>query len=386
MRKIFKLSSILALIFNFGCSKSAKQDSHDSPAPATLSPKQSDKDESKAENKEPKSPDEEADKALIEIDKPPTETDKPPTETEKAPSDVNLVPANNETANDKTENDKAENDKAETKQLYPLHPFSIPQVIEVATPQPISKVQPEIPDLRPKAKRNSKDQILVLDPKRSGNSEFSTYDDFVWDFRGVFDVEALDYLKKLSIQTGGFVTFSPRPNSFADSVDAVLDMILKDPGTSGNDVVLIIDTTNSMANDIRDLKAKKDEILKKLKEKSDHVDLKLSLIAYRDKNNSYLAKIFRDFTSSTRSFGGAIDELNAGEGNKDIPEATLDALELAATQLSWRADSKHSVILASDAPGFPVSYSNQTFEQIVDICGQEKHRIAIYSILAGSLE
>jgi Mg-chelatase subunit ChlD len=163
-------------------------------------------------------------------------------------------------------------------------------------------------------------------------------------------------------------------------------VILKNPGIAGNDVVLIIDTTNSMTNDIRNLKEKKDEILQKLKDKSNHPDLKLSLIAYRDKNNSYLAKILRDFTSSARSFGGAIDELSAGEGNKDISEAVLDALELASSELSWRADTKKSVILASDAPGFPVSYSNQTFEQIIEKYSQENHQIAIYSILAGSLE
>lgn len=361
MRKIFKLSSVISLTLVFGCSKSGNRDSHDSPSPIPLSPKQSTKDESKSENKKPETP---------------SGSDKAPTEK-------------------KTDDG---NDKAEPTEISPASPVPLPQVTDATPPTPSAPPPPpvvpppsvapppEIPVVRSETKKYPNDQILVLDPKRSGKSEFLTQDDFVWDFRGCFDVEALDYLKKLSIRTGGFVTFSPRPDSFADSVDAVLDMILKNPGIAGNDVVLIIDTTNSMTNDIRNLKEKKDEILQKLKDKSNHPDLKLSLIAYRDKNNSYLAKILRDFTSSARSFGGAIDELSAGEGNKDISEAVLDALELASSELSWRADTKKSVILASDAPGFPVSYSNQTFEQIIEKYSQEDHQIAIYSILAGSLE
>jgi hypothetical protein len=359
MRKIFKLSSVISVILVFGCSKSGNRDSHDSPAPTPLSPKQSDKDESKSENKEPEVP--------IESDKETTEK-------------------KNDKDNDK---DKA---KSVEESPAPASPVPFPQATDATPPQPQPSVPPpaappaEIPGAHSESKKYSADQFLVLDPKLSGKSEFLSQDDFLWDFRGVFDVEALDYLKKLSIRTGGFVTFSPRPNSFAESVDAVLDIILKDRGTAGNDVVLIIDTTNSMTNDIQNLKEKKDEILQKLKDKSNHPDLKLSLIAYRDKNNSYMAKIVRDFTTSARSFGGAIDELNAGEGNKDIPEAILDALDLADTKLSWRADTNKSVILASDAPGFPVSYSNQTVEQILERYSQKNHQIAIYSILAGSLE
>lgn len=360
MRKIFKLSSVISVILVFGCSKSGNRDSHDSPAPTPLSPKQSDKDESKSENKEPETP--------SGLDKAPTEK--------------------------KTDSD---NDKAEPIEISTTSPVPLPQATD-STPLPPSEPPPssvplssavpppEIPGARSATKKYSDDQFLVLDPKHSGKSEFLSQDDFLWDFRGVFDVEALDYLKKLSIRTGGFVTFSPRPASFADSVDAVLDIILKDRGTAGNDVVLIIDTTNSMTNDIQNLKEKKDEILQKLKDKSNHPDLKLSLIAYRDKNNSYMAKIVRDFTTSARSFGGAIDELNAGEGNKDIPEAILDALDLADTKLSWRENTNKSVILASDAPGFPVSHSNQTFEQVIEKYIQKNHQIAIYSILAGSLE
>lgn len=373
MRKIFKLSSLVCVILVFGCSKSGNRDSYDSPTPIPTTLNQPDKGDSKSE-----------------MTKPETAREADIVTKEKEADGGGDSGAN----------------RVETVEIHPASQVPLPQVSDPTPPLLPSELPPAVhpPALTPlgltpptepqniisgtdpETKKYSDDQFLVLDPKISGKSEFLSQDDFLWDFRGVFDVEALDYLKKLSNRTGGFVTFSPRPTSFADSFDAVLNMILKDHGTEENDVVLIIDTTNSMANDIKNLKEKKDKILQKLSDKSNHPNLKLSLIAYRDNNNSYIAKIVRDFTTSARSFGGAIDELNAGEGNQDIPEAILDALDLADAKLSWREGTNRSVILASDAPGFPVSYSNHTFEQIIERYRKKSPQITIYSILAGSLE
>jgi len=115
------------------------------------------------------------------------------------------------------------------------------------------------------------------------------------------------------------------------------------------DLVVCLDTTDSMKDDIDAVKKAIPEMLKE--RLAEFGSFRLGFVLYKDYFEDYLVKKF-DFT---RDFSVFTSELSAVRvaGGRDIPEAVYEALYAALVEYPWAAEKK-MIVLIGDAPPHPL--------------------------------
>jgi Mg-chelatase subunit ChlD len=116
------------------------------------------------------------------------------------------------------------------------------------------------------------------------------------------------------------------------------------------EVVFCLDTTGSMGGLIEGAKQKIWSISNQIANGKPTPDLKIGLVAYRDKGDVYVTKVF-DLTDDLDAVHGHLKEFKA-EGGGDIPESVNQGLDDAVNKLSWSTDARtlRIVFLVGDAP------------------------------------
>ena len=113
------------------------------------------------------------------------------------------------------------------------------------------------------------------------------------------------------------------------------------------DLMLVIDTTGSMGDEIRYLQTELAAITSSIRARHPGLDLRIGFVVYRDLGDDYVTQT----VPLTRDFARAQGELGqhwAGGGG-DYPEAMDQALVRAAGQ-DWRGDAVKTMLLVADAP------------------------------------
>ncbi|HEX8225503.1 MAG TPA: vWA domain-containing protein [Allosphingosinicella sp.] len=113
------------------------------------------------------------------------------------------------------------------------------------------------------------------------------------------------------------------------------------------DLMLAIDTTGSMGDEIAYLKSELRTILADLRRSHPGLDIRLGLIVYRDLGDEYVTRTF-PFTANVDSMQANLRAQYAAGGG-DYPEAMDLALARAVVQ-DWRPDAVKSLLLVADAP------------------------------------
>ena len=113
------------------------------------------------------------------------------------------------------------------------------------------------------------------------------------------------------------------------------------------DLLLAIDTTGSMGDEINYLKSELRSILADLRRTHPGLDIRLGLVAYRDEGDEYVTRTY-PFVSSLDSMQSSLQAQYASGGG-DYPEAMDLALARAVAQ-DWRPDAVKSLLLVADAP------------------------------------
>ncbi|MCK5251127.1 MAG: hypothetical protein KAJ98_14240, partial [Spirochaetaceae bacterium] len=128
-----------------------------------------------------------------------------------------------------------------------------------------------------------------------------------------------------------------------EAVERIADII----GLSGGniDVVLVVDTTVSMKDDVAFIQ---DSLVPLVRNKvEDFENFRVGLVLYRDYKEAYLTR--------TTPFTGSLDELQNGlnkvtvSGGRDLPEAVNEGLYAALTEFEWIAPER-LIIQVGDAP------------------------------------
>jgi hypothetical protein len=119
------------------------------------------------------------------------------------------------------------------------------------------------------------------------------------------------------------------------------------PKITKMDVLLTLDATGSMTDEMRYLQAELDSIFRRLKSKYPGVDLRAGLIVYRDHGDEYVTRDF-GFSSDIDSLRGNLAAQSAYDGG-DMPEAMDVALEHGLS-FEWRSDAVKVNLLVADAP------------------------------------
>ncbi|MBX2882155.1 MAG: VWA domain-containing protein [Granulosicoccus sp.] len=117
--------------------------------------------------------------------------------------------------------------------------------------------------------------------------------------------------------------------------------------TNELDLLLVIDTTGSMGDELSYLQAELSAILSRIKSNHPQVSLQAGLVVYRDIGDEYVVKSFQ-FTEDLDALQSTLNGQNH-DGGGDYPEAMDQALAEALT-LNWREQSNKILMLVADAP------------------------------------
>jgi len=115
-------------------------------------------------------------------------------------------------------------------------------------------------------------------------------------------------------------------------------------------VVFCLDTTGSMGGLIEGAKAKIWAICNQIAGGKPTPDLKVGLVAYRDKGDEYVTKVF-DLSDDLDAIHGHLKKFTA-DGGGDTPEHVNQALFDAVNKIKWSTDKKtlRIIFLVGDAP------------------------------------
>jgi hypothetical protein len=113
------------------------------------------------------------------------------------------------------------------------------------------------------------------------------------------------------------------------------------------DLLLAIDTTGSMGDEIAYLKSELRTILAELRRSHPGLDIRLGLVAYKDQGDVYVTRTY-PFVANIELMQANLQAQYA-DGGGDYPEAMELALARAVAQ-DWRPDAVKSLLLVADAP------------------------------------
>ena len=116
------------------------------------------------------------------------------------------------------------------------------------------------------------------------------------------------------------------------------------------EVVFCLDTTGSMGGLLRGAQAKIWAICNQIAGGRPTPTLRVGLVAYRDRGDEYITKIF-DLTDDLDAVHGNLQAFVA-KGGGDIPESVNQALDDAVHKIKWSDDPKvlKMIFLVGDAP------------------------------------
>jgi len=158
-----------------------------------------------------------------------------------------------------------------------------------------------------------------------------------------------------------------------DLVDQI-EKILEDTKGESLDLVLVVDTTKSMVEEMNAIKA---SLLTPVKKQVERFKTwRIGYVFYRDYMEEYLNRVI-DFQTD---FGALQRDLNriSAAGGGDVPEAVYEALYAGLTTFRWEAD-KRLMILVGDAPAHDVPRGRVT-KQMVDE-GMKNKAVEVVSIM-----
>lgn len=113
------------------------------------------------------------------------------------------------------------------------------------------------------------------------------------------------------------------------------------------DLLVMVDTTGSMGDEIDYLKAELRGVLTALQRAHPGLDLRVGLLFYRDEGDAYVTRDF-PFTADFARAQGDLGQQDANGGG-DYPEAVDRAMN-RAVRFGWRRDAVKSMLFVADAP------------------------------------
>ena len=187
---------------------------------------------------------------------------------------------------------------------------------------------------------------------------------------GKYIREAVDTFKEIAKSGGGNIIYSQGPDDVVELIKIELE---KERGKN-IDIVICLDTTNSMKKFIDPLRAKLVPMLEDAFR--GFPSFRIGMVLFKDYSDIYLTRII-PFTSDFAVFQRNINAVRV-TGGGDIPEAVYEALYDGAEKFPWEAESK-LMILLGDAPPHPKPRGKIT-KEMADNAAAEK-KIKVHALL-----
>ena len=159
--------------------------------------------------------------------------------------------------------------------------------------------------------------------------------------------------------------------------------VLEKPAKPRMEVCFVLDTTGSMGGLIEGAKQKIWSIANSMVSSKPAPEIRIGLVAYRDRGDEYVTKNF-DLTNDIDAIYGRLQSFHA-DGGGDTPESVNEALDEAVQKMSWSADKQvlKIIFLVGDAPPH-MDYANGP--KYPEICQRAvKKDLIINTIQCGAL-
>ena len=147
------------------------------------------------------------------------------------------------------------------------------------------------------------------------------------------------------------------------------------------EVAFVLDTTGSMAGLIDGAKKKIWSIANTIIDVNPDADIRMALVAYRDRGDEYVIKSY-DMSADVQGLYGKLIKLEA-DGGGDTPESVNEALDESVRKLKWTKNdnTKRIVFLVGDAPPHMDYPNTWQYPQILKRAKEDK--ITVNTIQAG---
>lgn len=191
------------------------------------------------------------------------------------------------------------------------------------------------------------------------------------------DAPNLTYIKeteeafsKIAAAGNGDLIYSRNTDDIPDIIRSALE---KERGKN-IDIVICLDTTNSMRKYIDSLREKLVSVLQEFI--NDFPSFRIGMVLYKDYYDVYLTRII-PFTSDFTIFQRGLNAFSAGGGG-DVPEAVYEALYDGVSKFPWEKESR-VMFLIGDAPPHPNPRGRIT-KEMYETAASEKN-IKVHAIL-----
>jgi hypothetical protein len=150
------------------------------------------------------------------------------------------------------------------------------------------------------------------------------------------------------------------------------------------DVLFLIDTTGSMADEIFQLTANVQSIARRINSLPQAVDVRYGMTVYRDRGDEYTTRTF-EFTPDINFFEEGLRQVSANGGG-DYPEDLNEGLFKAIHVPEWRVEETVSLIfLIADAPP-QLGYSDQETNYALEMVNAAERGIKLYAIASSGTD
>jgi hypothetical protein len=167
--------------------------------------------------------------------------------------------------------------------------------------------------------------------------------------------DTVESFAEIASSSRGELIYSTGPE---DLVERIQDVMEQGRGRA-LDLVLCLDTTSSMKNDIDAVRERLIPMLRGMI--GNFSTFRIGMVLYKDYLDDYLNQVV-PFTDNFDEFQQNLNAIKVS-GGRDIPEAVYEALYEAAVQFDWTADAR-LIILIGDAPPHPRPRGEITSEKV----------------------
>lgn len=159
-----------------------------------------------------------------------------------------------------------------------------------------------------------------------------------------------------------------------DHMVDIIEKLLEESQGESLDLVLVVDTTKSMVEEMNAIKASLLEPVKKQVAK--FKTWRIGYVLYRDYMEEYLTRVI-GFQNDFMALQKDLNRIQASGGG-DIPEAVHEALYAGLSSFRWEAE-KRLMILVGDAPAHEVPRGRITKEMVQE--AMDARKVEVVSIM-----
>lgn len=161
-----------------------------------------------------------------------------------------------------------------------------------------------------------------------------------------------------------------QPLTFAQGVNTVEMEAVATAPQNNVDVVLVVDATGSMEDEITYMKAEFKDVVQQVNTQKPELSLQTGAVFYRDEGDDYVTRVSGLSADANQTMEFIAKQ--AAEGGGDYPEAVDLALEAAINDKNWSPSAKSRIVfLMLDAPAHTDKESIARIQRSIQTAAQK---------------